>query len=467
MELGFQPIEEDRIRPDRRFLPADVNTGEWQTTALVSYRDVEMGYIHAQRLADGQTEFAFKPIGSQRVFPRLRFYPHRQSQWSRDHVGRWVRSSEITIDLPMPDLPMPGQDEDDGNVGPPPNPTVSEMEEAILRVLFGGVRSYANYNDWGCPDNPAVDGSCDEDYKEYNTSPNATGGYAGGHSGWDAQTHSVRPYTPGSRNAPKEPFYSLTNGKVIFVGKEDGVMAEDKLRLIAVWTGDGTSGFVTRYLHAHSTCDGLDRGSRVVIGQQLGIQGNSGVPGVMNEWDKEHVHIEMQTIEKYEYGYGAGSTNAERRTINPVPTLYSQIANWRGNFSTCRISPPPAEELIRVAGTQDVYHVRDGYRRLIIAGGIINAVPQFRWDAISDVSQATMNRYEVSRLVRLPNDGDKVYLVEPTGADTARLRHIPSEEAFTRAGCAWAAVYDITAQEASFSGYTNGPPMPASGWPCR
>ncbi len=111
--------------------------------------------------------------------------------------------------------------------------------------------------------------------------------------------------------------------------------------------------------------------------------------------------------------------------------------------------------------------MQGGYRRLIIAGGIIEAVPQFRWDAIKDVSQATMNRYEVSRLVRLPNDGGKVYLVETTGADTARLRHIPSEAAFTGAGCEWPAVYDITAEEAEFKGYSEGAPMPASGWSCR
>ncbi len=130
-------------------------------------------------------------------------------------------------------------------------------------------------------------------------------------------------------------------------------------------------------------------------------------------------------------------------------------------------SPPSAGDLIRVAGTEDVYEVKGNFRRLIVAGGIIDVVPEFRWEDISDITQAAMNRYEVSRLVRLPDGDSKVYLVVPVGLDSAVLRDIPDETAFNSAGCNEDAVYDITEQEASFSGYSKGETMPSSGWSCR
>ena len=128
--------------------------------------------------------------------------------------------------------------------------------------------------------------------------------------------------------------------------------------------------------------------------------------------------------------------------------------------------PPSTGDLIRVVGTEDVYEVQGLYRRLIVADGIINRVPQWHWDDIKDVTRAVMSRYEVSRLVRLPNDGDKVYRVISADVDSAVLRHIPDEDTFGRAGCEWNAVYNIAEQEASFSGYSKGKAMPSSGWSC-
>lgn len=127
---------------------------------------------------------------------------------------------------------------------------------------------------------------------------------------------------------------------------------------------------------------------------------------------------------------------------------------------------PSTGDLIREMGTEDVYEVQGPYRRLIIADGIINRVPQWHWEDIKDVTRAVMTRYAVSNLVRLPDDDGKVYWVEPVGADSAILRHVPNEAAFDRAGCRWAAIYDITEQENSFSGYSKGRAMPGSGWSC-
>ncbi len=58
----------------------------------------------------------------------------------------WLRSTEIAFTLTLPIWI-----EDDGSVLPVSEPTVEEMEKAILRVLFKGVAAQANYNDYGCP----------------------------------------------------------------------------------------------------------------------------------------------------------------------------------------------------------------------------------------------------------------------------------------------------------------------------
>ena len=435
IEFGWRPAGggED-ILPSQRAFPAAVDHNRWLNSSDVTVGGIKIGRINA-RLGenDPRVEFAFAPAGGERIFPSARYFPENAPE------GRWLRSTEISFDLPGSD--------------PPPEPTVEEMEEAILRVLFGGVAAQANYNDYGCPNTHGQAGiECSRsvwsasELRNKRADDPVPAGYQGGHAGWDAQTLSVA----GSATA-NERFYAVSPGVI----KRNG---SPTVNLIAVW--HEPSNTTTLYMHARSLNSALRVGSRVQVGTWLGIQGDRGSSGA------EHVHIEVRAGE-WTVGSGGADQSLAGPACNPVEFLYRSIQGRSTVGHECGRTSPPAGDLIRVAGTQDVYHVQGGYRRLIIAGGIINAVPQFRWDAISDVSQATMNRYEVSRLVRLPNDGGKVYLVETTGADTARLRHIPSEAAFTGAGCEWPAVYDITAEEAEFKGYLEGAPMPANGWSCR
>ena len=408
-------------------MPADPPTGRWLNSSDVEVDGAAIGKINVL-VENGRVEFAFTPEGGERITPSARYFP------TNARVNRWLYSTDITFTL--------GQ------------PTVAEMEAAILDVLFGGEPAQANYNDWGCPNTygqPRIECSrtvwsaWELDNKR--TADPDQEGYQGGHAGWDAQTESAP--APGLAN---ERFYAVSPGII----KRKG---SPTVNLIAVW--HELSNTTTLYMHAHSLNSGLRVDDPVRVGTWLGIQGDRGSPGA------EHVHIEVRAGE-WTVGSGGADPSLPGPTCNPVEFLWRSVRglSTRGHQCGTATTPPPSGDLIRVTGTEDVYEVRGSYRRLIIAGGIIDAVPEFRWDGIRDVTQAVMNRYEVSRLVRLPNDDGKVYRVESAGADSAILRHIPDAAAFNRAGCEWDAVYDITEQEASFSGYSKGRAMPSSGWSC-
>ena len=463
IEFGWLTSVGARVLPRQRSLPADPPTGRWLRSSEVIVGGVDIGKVNV-RVQNGRVEFGFTPRDGARILPGARYFPDEAE------VGEWLVSPSITFTL-----------------GPP---TVEEMEAAILNVLFGGERAQANYNDWGCPNTygqPGIECSTSVwsawELRHRRVSGTVPAGYQGGHSGWDAQTLSVA----GSRT-DNERFYAVSPGVI----RRNG---SPTYNVIAVW--HEPSNTTTIYLHARSLNTNLRVGSRVQVGTWLGIQGDRGVPG------KEHVHIEVRAGE-WTVGSGGADPSLPGPTCNPVEFLWRSVRGWSteghecGNPrasqattpgttpsttpgttpsttpgttpSTTATTPPttqpPPGELIRVEGALDVYEVKGNYRRLIVAGEIINLVPQWRWEDIRDVRQAEMNRYQVSRLVRLPNDDGKVYRVESAGSDSAVLRHIPDAAAFNRAGCEWDAVYDITEQEASFSGYSKGRAMPSSGWSC-
>ena len=430
VEFGWQPRMNGgwgaRVLPSQRRFPADVTHNRWLHSGPVEVDGEEIGRIYARLSEDGRIEFAFTPTDGERIEPSARYFP------TDARVGRWLRSSEIMFSVEQL--------------------TVAEMEEAILAVLFGGEPAQANYNDWGCPTIKSPDRSCDDDdeYLRFNTSRFATGGYAGGHSGWDAQTLSV----VGNRPTRNEPFYSLTNGEVIFVGSESGGTAGDHLRLIAVWTGDASSGHITRYLHSRSICADIQVGDAVVIGQQLGIQGNSGVPGAVNEWDAEHVHVEMQTRRTALYGYGAGSASADRRTIDPVPTLYRSVANWNGELMPCgseltTTTVANGQQMYR-PGTTEVYVAKivgnQRYKRLFLTGEIRDSYGHLRGREPATVSLAEFNSFSTSCFVRFGND--YYFLDVREGADRAgKFRISDGRRGLSAAGVVEAAIFDVHAPE--------------------
>ena len=447
-EFGWRPAgATNPVLPSGRFFPRDAQVNRWLRSGPVEVGGVEIGRINARLRSSGKIEFAFTPTDGERILPRARYLP------TNPRRGRWLHSTEISFSVERP--------------------SVAQMEAAILAVLFGGEPAQANYNDWGCPFNPSTDRTCVGDFRQFNTSESATGGYAGGHSGWDAQTTSV---APPDRSAPDEPFYSLTNGEVIFVGSASGGTAEDRARLIAVWTGDANSGYVTRYLHARSICGDIRVGSRVVIGQELGIQGNSGVPGAVNKWDAEHVHIEMQAHRTALYGYGAGSANAARRTIDPVPTLYRSISNWSGEFKPCggatTTSVEDGEQIVR-PNSGEVYVVKivgqQLYKRLFLTGMIRDSYGHLRGVEPTLVSRGVFDSFTTSCIVRFGND--YYFLDVREGADRAnKFRISDGRRGLSAAGVADAAIFEVHAPEINNTAFASGSAITAAQaarMPCR
>ena len=396
-EFGWQSTGGERVLPTGRFFPADVNHQRWLPSSPIEVGEEAIGRIHARLRDSGSIEFAFMPTGGERIFPEARYLPANATH------DRWLRSSEIRF--------LVGQ------------PSVAQMEAAILDVLFGGEPAQANYNDWGCPFNPSTDRTCVGDYGGFSTGASAKGGYAGGHSGWDAQTLSV----VGAQPTRNDPFYSLTRGQVIFVGDGSSASDEDEHRVIAVWDGNRT----TRYLHARESC--VETGQFVAVGQPLGIQGNSGLSTIAT--DREHVHVELRAGRSHLYGFGAGASDPNRRTIDPIPHVFhafteapfsefdprdgERLAEWR--------SENPVR-LVRVRDTSDVYaawEVGDkAFRRLILNRCVLLTYAAVQPE-VEEISQQELERYRLSTLVRRDHpdqdEADKVWhLSSEPGADSGR-----------------------------------------------
>ena len=93
--FGFQdPAGWLRILPTQRYFPTDARVGRWLRSSPVEFRGETIGRINARRLSDGRIEFAFTPTGGQRIAPPQRYFP------ADARVGRWLRSTEITISPP-------------------------------------------------------------------------------------------------------------------------------------------------------------------------------------------------------------------------------------------------------------------------------------------------------------------------------------------------------------------------------
>ena len=125
-------------------------------------------------------------------------------------------------------------------------------------------------------------------------------GYEGGHSGWDLQTHSA------FWGLVDAPFYSLTDGEVVFVGGGYGA--------IVVQTDDGHTVY---YQHARRFL--VDMGQQVRVGTPLGIQGNAGM-GHHDETHAVHVHISVR-----EGAHAMPPPRGAVETIEPIAYFYRYL----------------------------------------------------------------------------------------------------------------------------------------------
>ena len=98
VEFGWQTPSGERVLPQSRYFPApaDATVDRWLRSSPVEVGGVAIGRINARLRADGRIEFAFTPTNGERILPQSRNFP------ADARVGRWLRSTEITIAAPAP-----------------------------------------------------------------------------------------------------------------------------------------------------------------------------------------------------------------------------------------------------------------------------------------------------------------------------------------------------------------------------
>ena len=91
VEFAWQPTGGARVLPTQRYFPADATVDRWLRSSPVEVAGSAIGRINARLLGDGRIEFAFTPTDGERITPQARYFP------ADARVGRWLRSTEITI----------------------------------------------------------------------------------------------------------------------------------------------------------------------------------------------------------------------------------------------------------------------------------------------------------------------------------------------------------------------------------
>ena len=91
VEHGVGLANGECIFPSVRFLPTSAAVGEWKITSAVEVEGRAIGWIRAQRLADGRIEAGFRSADGGMITPAIRYLP------ADVPVGVWLRSSEIEV----------------------------------------------------------------------------------------------------------------------------------------------------------------------------------------------------------------------------------------------------------------------------------------------------------------------------------------------------------------------------------
>ena len=99
VEFGWQPSSGARVLPRQRYFPTNARVDRWLRSSPVEVGGVEIGRINARLWSSGRIEFAFTPTGGERIAPQSRYFP------ADARVGRWLRSTEITIGPPADEAP--------------------------------------------------------------------------------------------------------------------------------------------------------------------------------------------------------------------------------------------------------------------------------------------------------------------------------------------------------------------------
>ena len=95
VEFGWQDPSGTRVLPKSRYFPADAESDKWLRSSPVEVDGAAIGRINARLRSNGKIEFAFTPPDGQRILPPSRYFP------ADTRIGRWLRSTEITIRPPI------------------------------------------------------------------------------------------------------------------------------------------------------------------------------------------------------------------------------------------------------------------------------------------------------------------------------------------------------------------------------
>ncbi len=123
-------------------------------------------------------------------------------------------------------------------------------------------------------------------------------------------------------------------------------------------------------------------------------------------------------------------------------------------------------DTIRVAGTFDVYIAKyvgtKAFKRLILNPEVFNSYKHLSWAAVKTVSQATMDQFTTSSLVRALGD-TKVYMLTPNGDVGAKQWLNMTADQFTALGYDWDSIYVIN--DVDRDNYTTGADIGSTGTP--
>ena len=105
----------------------------------------------------------------------------------------------------------------------------------------------------------------------------------------------------------------------------------------------------------------------------------------------------------------------------------------------------PEGALIKATNGIDIYIVKyigtKKFKRLILSPSVFNNYGHLRWEDVMDVSQATLDEFTTSELVRAVGD-DKIYRLYAQG-DTGQKRMVKNNSVLTRLGLDPDSIYEI------------------------
>ncbi len=151
----------------------------------------------------------------------------------------------------------------------------------------------------------------------------------------------------------------------------------------------------------------------------------------------------LQGLEEYRINkddeYTIIDKEMEEAIEGALDILDSEKNNIKGAYRL------PEGALIQATNGIDVYIVKyvgtKKFKRLILSPSVFNNYGHLRWEDVMNVSQATLDSFTTSELVRAAGD-DKIYRLYPQG-DTGQKRMIKNNSVLTRLGLDPDSVYEI------------------------